>query len=287
MKPKCLLALSLLLTVLLVVPLAARAAVVGRFTHVEGYVDLLKQGKLPAVPVKVKDPVEPGDVIRTKSKAKAQVHFVDDSFLTLAPESRVAVADYVFNAATGERRAVLKVFRGLTHTAVKFLLQVQEPDFTMQTLTAVIGVRGTEWYTLLKPNATNVYLLQGLLGVVSINPDIPGVVLLAPGRFTEVPQDRPPLPARPFTGGDLDLLKKLMDRGVPNVARFELPGEGPALPTARMPITRPQDPESGIFMTVPPIYSPTSPAGSPGSPAGPGGTAPPGTGRIISDNIRR
>ena len=284
MGKRYLLGISVLLALALVVPLAAQAAVVGRFTHVEGYVDLLKQGKLPAVPVKVKDPVEPGDVIRTKSKSKAQVQFVDDSFLTMAPESRVAVADYVFDPAKNERRAVLKVFRGLTHTAVKFLLQVQEPDFTVQTLTAVIGVRGTEWYTLLKPNATNIYLLQGLLGVVSINPDIPGVLMLAPGRFTQVPQDRPPLPARPFTGADLDLLKKLMDSGVPDVARFELPGEGPALPTARMPITRPGDPESGIFMTVPPIYSPASPSGSPGSPSGPGGTVPPGTGRIIRGN---
>ena len=166
----------------------------------------------------------------------------------------MAVADYVYDPTKSQRRAVLKVFRGLTHTLVKYLVDVQEPYFTVQTLTAIISVGGTEWYTLLKPNDTNAYLLQGLLRVASINQRIPEVVLLKPGQFTQVPMDKAPLPARPFTGAGLDLLKKLMDSGVPNVAFFEAPAEA-ALP-AGSPMPRPQDPESGLFMNIPPIYTP-------------------------------
>ena len=259
MQPRHFLALSLLLTVLLAVPWVARAAVVGRFVKVEGYVDLLKQGKLPAVPVKAQDGVEPGDVIRTKSKAKVQVQFVDDTFLTIAPESRVAIADYVFDPVSRERRAVLKVFRGLTHTVVKRLLDVQEPDFTMHTLTAIIRVQGTQWYTLLKPNATYAFLPQGLLGISSINPNIPARLILKSGEFTRVLLDQPPGPARPFTPADLDLLKKLMDSGVPDVARFEPPGEAQASPLSKIP--RPDIPERSIPLAVPPTYSPEYPSG--------------------------
>jgi len=45
----------------------AQADVVGRLTQVEGRVDLLKGGQLPANPVKLNDGVQPGDVLRTKS----------------------------------------------------------------------------------------------------------------------------------------------------------------------------------------------------------------------------
>ncbi len=259
MMPRFLLTLKVILVLILFVPLTVQAAVVGRFVKVEGYVDLLKQGKLPAVPVKAQDGVEPGDVIRTKSKAKVQVQFVDDTFLTIAPESRVAVADYVFDPVSRERRAVLKVFRGLTHTVVKRLLDIQEPDFTMQTLTAIIGVRGTQWYTLLKPNATYAFLLQGLLGVSSSNPNIPALLLLKSGEFTRVLMDQPPDPARPFTPADLDLLKKLMDSGVPDVARFEPPGEAQASPLSKIPM--PDIPERSIPLAVPPTYSPEYPSG--------------------------
>ena len=141
--------------------LTAHAAVVGRFTLVIGQVDLLKQGKLPAIPVKVQDGVEPGDVIRTKTKAKAQLTMVDDSIITLAPESRLAIADYQYNPARGERRAVVRLFRGLVHTVVNRIIKTEEPDFIMETHTATIGVRGTNWYTLLGPNSTLAALSYG------------------------------------------------------------------------------------------------------------------------------
>ena len=162
----------------LMIAAGAQAAVVGRFTAVDGPVDILKQGKVPATAARVNDGVEPGDVIRTKAKAKAQLKFMDDSQVTLAPESRMAVADYTYDADKGERRAVLRFFKGVMHTVVTGLLKVQAPNFLMQTHTATLGVRGTETYTVLLPNATGAYLIDGLLEVSSNNPQILGGQLL-------------------------------------------------------------------------------------------------------------
>jgi hypothetical protein len=242
--------LSMVLVLLLLLPLAARAASVGRFTMVVGQVDLLRQGKLPAVPVKVQDTVAAGDVIRTKSKSKAQVKFVDDTTLTLAPESRVAIADYVYDPARNQRRAVLRIFRGLVHTVVTRILDLQEPDFILQSFTAVIGVRGTNWYSLIKPNSTLVALIGGGLQVGSSNLTIPGVLLLKDLESTEVFRDQFPRPKRLLTPADVKLFQKLMETGVLDFSSLEAPpgGEG-------APVMVPGSPESLMPPTIPPVPS--------------------------------
>ena len=249
MTRKYLLALFTTLALVLLLAWSAQAAAVGKFTVVQGQVDVLKQGKLPAIPAKVQDGVEPGDVIRTKSKSKAQVQFVDDTTLTLAPETRVAIADYLYDPARSERRAVLRVFRGLAHTVVTRILQIQEPDFIMQTMTAGIGVRGSRWYTLLKPNSAVVYLIKGLLGVSSSNLSIPGVLLLKDRQYTEVFRDRAPGPIKDVTPADEEMLQRWMDTGVPDTVLLEAPPEVPAL---RLP----KSPEDALQPSINPMLQP-------------------------------
>ena len=195
MRKKIQLALVILIVMAVSIPLSAHAAAVGRFTLVRGQVDVLKGGKVPGIAAKVQDGVETGDVIRTKSGAKAQMSMVDDSVITLAPESQLAIADYQYNSARGERRAVLRLFRGLVHTVVNRIIKTEEPDFIMETHTATIGVRGTDWYTLLGPNSTGVYLPRGILGVSSNLPTVPGLLRLQSGNLPRLPGAKhPPCP---------------------------------------------------------------------------------------------
>ncbi len=215
----------------LMIAAGAQAAVVGRFTAVDGPVDILKQGKVPATAARVNDGVEPGDVIRTKAKAKAQVKFIDDSQVTLAPESRMAVADYTYDADKGERRAVLSFFKGVMHTVVTGLLKVQAPNFLMQTHTATLGVRGTETYTVLLPNATGAYLIEGLLEVSSNNPQIQGGQLLGRMEFSTIPRGQPPTMPRPISPAMLEMLKNLMNTGLKETAFLGV-GAGPSEPAS-------------------------------------------------------
>jgi hypothetical protein len=216
--------LSLLITA------SARAAAVGRFTLVQGKVEVLHHAKLPAAAAWLNDGVEPGDVIRTKARSRAQLKFVDDSTITIAPESRLAVADFDFDADTGQRhRVVLRFFKGVFHTLVSRVQQGQQPGFMMETHTAILGVRGTETYTVLLPAATGAYLVSGLLTASSNNPQIPPSVLLKAMQFTMIPLGRPPGLPQVLTPGMLQALKNLMDTGLKESAYLgagAAPGSG-------------------------------------------------------------
>ncbi len=124
-------ALILALTLGAAFPLGVQAAVVGHFTEVVGRVDRMKAGKPPVIEVKLKDTVEPGDIVRTKSEAKAQITFIDSTTMDIAPESRLGIEAYMYDLKKDQRHVVLQVFRGLVHTVVSRVYQVQEPDFIM------------------------------------------------------------------------------------------------------------------------------------------------------------
>jgi hypothetical protein len=170
-KYACVLAV-IALVVALILPSDALAEAVGRITQVEGRVDLLKGGELPAVPVAVDAQVSTGDVLRTKSLSRAQITFIDNSVVTIAPESRLAVEDYQFQTASGKRNAVLQLFQGLAHIVVSKLSKVQEPDFIIKTHTAVMGVRGTEVGIRLNPNSSTFLTFQGITQVANIFPEV-------------------------------------------------------------------------------------------------------------------
>jgi len=257
MRQKIRLVVIMLTIAALAIPLTAHAAAVGRFTLITGQVDILKGGKVPGIPAKVQDGVETGDVIRTKSGAKAQLSMVDASVITLAPESRLSIADYHYNPAQGERRAVLRLFRGLVHTVVNRIIKTEEPDFIMETHTATVGVRGTDWYTLLGPNSTGVYLPRGILGVRSNLPTVTGSIRLQSGDFTQVLQGLPPSLAQALTPEILRMLERLMDTGLTDGRLgFGLPAGGTGA-QYQTPLTLPGSPDQKILQqTIPPVLGP-------------------------------
>jgi uncharacterized membrane protein YgcG len=151
---------------------SVQAEVVGRLTLVEGRVDILKGGQLPATPAKVNDGVQTGDVIRTKSLSKATITFVDNSTITISPESRVGIEAYMVDAAKEKRNAVIQLFQGLAHVVVSKVFKAAEPDFVVKTQTAVTGVRGTDFGVRLYPNSSDILNFEGLLQVGNILPEV-------------------------------------------------------------------------------------------------------------------
>ncbi len=202
--------LSLLLVTLFLAGPVYGAQEVGKVAEVTGGVDILKQGRLPAVPAKVGDAILQGDVIRTKSTGKVQLHFQDDSILTIAPDSRVVINEYVYNPESQQRQAHLKIFHGLVHTLVNKVFKREAPDFTVETQTAVIGVRGTDYYTLVAPTLSDIYNNSGSTEVRNVFAEVPGKVILKGKEFTQVGRNLPPTLPMPITDEDIHWIKRQM-----------------------------------------------------------------------------
>jgi hypothetical protein len=171
-KNPCLWAVLVIMAIQVGILTGARADVVGHLTEVTGQVDIMKDGKFPATPAKLQDGVEPGDVVRTKSASKAQITLIDNSTITIAPESKVAIEDYMFEPAQKKRNAVFQLFRGLAYVVVNKVFKVQNPDFIVKTHTAIMGVRGTEFGIRLYPASSTILNFKGVLEVGNFYPEI-------------------------------------------------------------------------------------------------------------------
>jgi hypothetical protein len=172
-------------------------------------VEVLKAGKTPGAAVKVADDVSIGDVVRTKTMGRAQIKFIDDTTMTIAPGSRVAIEEYMVDTK-GKRQAVVQVFQGLVKTAVGKVQQTEKPDFILKSHTAVMGVRGTTWYAQLTPTATEVYTANSLLEVSNVFPEVPGKVLMKSLQYVMVGRGQAPTVPVDITREDLQVLEKRM-----------------------------------------------------------------------------
>ncbi len=200
------------ISLVLALPSVSLAEVVGKLTQVEGRVELLKGGKQPAA-AKVQDGVEPGDVLRTKSLSRAQITFLDNTTVTISPESRIAIEEYLFNPGKGKRRAVLQLFQGLAHLVVTQFFKVQEPDLLVKTPTAVMGVRGTDVGIRLNPNDTTFLDFHGLVRVANIIPGVGGAVDLKDMQGTVVGRGLPPTLPFIITEEDRQLFMRRLHEG--------------------------------------------------------------------------
>ena len=81
-------ALVLCAIAVLVWTACAFAAPVGKITHLEGRVDVLKAGRNTASPVTLGAPVDVGDIYRAKSGSKAEITFNNRNLLRIAANTR-------------------------------------------------------------------------------------------------------------------------------------------------------------------------------------------------------
>jgi hypothetical protein len=116
----------------------AAAEDVGRFEQVINRVDHLKQSQEPAKPAKVPDGLANQDMVRTHEQSRAQLGFVDDTKMTVAPKTEMTIEDYMYDGKN-QRRAVTQVYKGVVETVVPNT--VPNDQFTVKTPTATAGIR--------------------------------------------------------------------------------------------------------------------------------------------------
>lgn len=184
----------------------ALAGAVGKFTAIEGRVDILKPGEKRAAPAALGATVSEGDIVRTKSGSFAEITFTDDTVLKLTQSTRVGIREYLLDG--GKRKnGALQLFRGKVRATVSKGLGRVIPviysgpsTFRIETPTAVAGVKGTDFFVFHDMGTTGVFVLEGAVDTSGL--DSPQYVArVRGGEFSIVEQHRPatvPASARDF-----------------------------------------------------------------------------------------
>lgn len=172
----------------------AWAKAAGHFTLVEGRVDVLKKGADKALPVKLGEAVKVGDIVRTKSKSRAQITLVDKSQLNLSESSRIEIRRFVFSGGKNKKRdGMFHVFRGQLRSIVHRSKDDQAFNFKVETPTAVAAVRGTDWYSIVSSDALSSFICKsGTVEIKNIDPKITQTVVIVANQFTRVSKGKAP-----------------------------------------------------------------------------------------------
>ncbi|GAB5045721.1 FecR family protein [Thermodesulfovibrio sp. TK110] len=181
---------------------AASAEEVGKITAIQGKVDILRAGKLPAVSARINDSVHLNDVIRTKTDSRAEITFRDGTVVKIAPRSRIDISEYFTDGET--LRVTLNVPRGKVGAAVaektveKIKASSKANRFEIKTPIAVAGVRGTNYIVAHYPTYSTVTVITGR--VYTYNTQFPErIVEVGAGQSTIIKEGAPPSPPRTLT----------------------------------------------------------------------------------------
>ncbi|MEO5358552.1 MAG: FecR family protein [Nitrospirae bacterium YQR-1] len=180
---------------------------VGTITQLEGIGEILRGGNLPAVAAKTADPVYEKDVIRTKSRSKIVITFVDESVLTLAPNTRIDISEY--SSDKEKPKTVINMPRGTVRAIVSKSISKRlaatggTEHFEVHTPNAVAGVRGTDFKSIFMDGVGSVFqVMEGNIGVSSKEMFGRQELLVGPGQQVTVPIGKEPLPPTPLTDKD-------------------------------------------------------------------------------------
>lgn len=190
-----------LVVFMLLLPLIVQAAPIGTVTAVDGNVDLTRANR-PAKPVVLGEPVNAGDILRVKSKAKAEVTLVDGNILRLAANTRMKMTNY----QTGDdKKSYFELFRGKTQAVVNKM--GKNSSFEVHTPTAVCGVRGSIFFSSFINGQSSFVFSRGTgYGFNKTAPTLiqtlpPKILMLIPGA------NKPPI-LKPVTDTEINVLVK-------------------------------------------------------------------------------
>ena len=129
----------------------------------KGRVDLTSPGKRARV-IKPGDDVNIGDIIRAKSKSRAEIIFNDGNVLRLAEKTRLEITEYLVGKK--ESKGIFNLFRGKVQNIIKKsagkLFGIKKRNrFEVHTPTAVVGVRGTNFFTYYQAGITGSVFKEG------------------------------------------------------------------------------------------------------------------------------
>jgi hypothetical protein len=193
---------------------AEAANEVGKVVGLRGTTMITRAGS--DVEAGLKTSVELKDVVETKERSRAKMLFIDESILTLGPNSKASIEEFVYSKEGGGA-SIFNLLDGVMRTVVG------KSEFEVHTPTSIAAARGTviEFFvgTLDGKPITRITCIEGVVDIRSTDPGVGGTVSIEQGETVTIVQSEP-LPApEPAVIGEV----------------YEIPlGETPAVPPVEL-----------------------------------------------------
>jgi len=169
------------------------------------------------VKIKISDPVYQQEIIETEANSTTQFLFLDETDLTIGPESRVVLDEMFFDPNGTNGKVVMSAMKGL-FTFISGSLPSE--SYEVNTPTATIGVRGTKFDLFVARNgASTVILRSGAVDVKNLRGTTRRITKVGLATRVSTRKSAPTKPARPSVQ-----LEKLFK---PLVNPSELKGQSP------------------------------------------------------------
>lgn len=193
----------LFMSALLLAAQAWAGQVVGTVVNLSGPL-LAKKADGAAKVLAVKSSVEQGDTLISEKDTYARIRFIDNSEITLRPNSQLKIDNFSFEEDQPEKdSAAFNLVKGGLRAVTGTLGKRNKEKFGMNTPTATIGIRGTIFiaeYIAPSDEAVAAYGMASMAamsvsGYADVRSDMPAAVPLQvlPMRLAQVP-GQPPAP---------------------------------------------------------------------------------------------
>jgi hypothetical protein len=160
---------------------------VGVFTAVEGQVAVTHSDRQQAIPAKLRDNVLFKDVIETEKESRTKALLNDDSILTVGENSRVEVAEHIYDPRKGMRSVIVSLAKGKMRAVVGKIFSGAGSKFEVHTPTAVAAARGT-YFVVFHVNGVDGIANIGTHGEVEFRSGGRSVTV-PPGQFSVTPPE--------------------------------------------------------------------------------------------------
>ena len=135
--------------------IASDAEEIGTIETVVGHVVVFHGDNNTAYIAADGDPLFKRDIIFTLAESRCRIQFTTEDLITMGDNSRIGIEAFVDNAEIGNKSSIISMLRGKAMFYVFRLLKYKDISSSVNTPTAVIGVRGTKF-------GTEVRLTEGL-----------------------------------------------------------------------------------------------------------------------------
>jgi FecR protein len=172
---------------------------IGTIGQITGSVEIGRAGTWTAATVGA--PLNLHDEVRTGEPGRLMVVFRDDSVLVVGDGSHVRIDEQIFDPTGGKFRSVMRLLQGKLRALVSEYYERPQATYLIETGTAAVGVRGTEFVITFDPVAdvTDVVGVSGRAEVHSVIDLVKHGVFLTAREITTVARGRLPTPPQRLT----------------------------------------------------------------------------------------